>query len=147
MSARYSIARHVCEYQDYINFRLTGRMVASINNASVRWHYNSRRGGYQPSLLKRLGLDALMEKWPREVVPLGQVIGGLTAAAAEHMGLPKGLPVAQGGADAFIAMIGLGVVRPGKLALITGSSHLHWASAPSSSMAVYLGHLSRCGDT
>lgn len=122
--ALFDRAATVCEYQDYINFRLTGRMVASINNASVRWHYNSRRGGYQPSLLKRLGLDALMEKWPREVAPLGQVIGGLTAAAAEHVGLPQGLPVAQGGADAFIAMIGLGVVRPGKLALITGSSHL-----------------------
>jgi ribulose kinase len=40
------------------------------------------------------------------------------------LGLPQGLPVAQGGADAFIAMIGLGVVRPGRLALITGSSHL-----------------------
>jgi len=99
-------------------------MVASICNASVRWHYNSRRGGYQPSLLRRLGLDALLEKWPRDVLPLGEVIGGLTAAAAEHLGLPKGLPVAQGGADAFIAMIGIGVVRPGRLALITGSSHL-----------------------
>lgn len=31
----------------------------------------------------------------------------------------------QGGADAFIGMIGLNVLRPGELALITGSSHLH----------------------
>ena len=30
----------------------------------------------------------------------------------------------QGGADAFIGMIGLGVVKPGSLAFITGSSHL-----------------------
>ena len=117
-------AAHVCEFQDYINYHLTGRMVASICNASVRWHYHSRRGGYQPSLLRRLGLEALLEKWPRDVLPLGEVIGGLSAAAAAHLGLPKGLPVAQGGADAFIAMIGLGVVRPGRLALITGSSHL-----------------------
>jgi ribulose kinase len=99
-------------------------MVASICNASVRWHYHARRGGYQPSLLGRLGLEALLEKWPRDVLPLGEVLGGLTTAAADHLGLPKGLPVAQGGADAFIAMIGLGVVRPGRLALITGSSHL-----------------------
>ena len=122
--ALFDRAAHVCEFQDYINYHLTGRMVASICNASVRWHYHSRRGGYQPSLLRRLGLEALLEKWPRDVLPLGEVIGGLTAAAAAHLGLPKGLPVAQGGADAFIAMIGLGVVRPGRLALITGSSHL-----------------------
>jgi ribulose kinase len=33
--------------------------------------------------------------------------------------------VAQGGSDAEVAMIGLGVTTPGKLAFITGSSHLH----------------------
>src|SRR5215475_3288045 len=122
--ALFERAATVCEFQDYINHRLTGRMVASINNASVRWHYDARGSGYAASLVRRVGAEALLEKWPREVVPLGAVIGGLTARAAEHLGLAKGLPVAQGGADAFIAMIGLGVVRPGRLALITGSSHL-----------------------
>ena len=123
--ATFDRAVHICEYQDFLNFQLTGRMVASISNAAVRWHYDSRGGGYQPGLLGRLGLDALLDKWPREVLELGAVIGGLTPRAAEHLGLPPGLPVAQGGSDAFIGMIGLGVVRPGRLAFITGSSHLH----------------------
>jgi ribulose kinase len=59
-----------------------------------------------------------------EVIRLGEVIGGLTKEAAEHLALPVGLQVVQGGADAQIGMIGLGVVNPGSLALITGSSHL-----------------------
>ena len=42
--------------------------------------------------------------------------------AAEALGLPAGIPISQGGADAFVAMIGLNVVRPGRLAFITGSS-------------------------
>jgi ribulokinase len=121
----FAQAETICEYQDYINFHLTGRRVASINNAAVRWHYLSEQGGYQPGLLAKLGLEALEEKWPQEIIELGDVIGGLTAGAAAHLGLPEGLPVAQGGADAFIAMIGLGVVKPGKMAFITGSSHLH----------------------
>jgi ribulose kinase len=120
----FARARYVCEFQDYLNFHLTGRMVASITNASVRWHHNAGGAGHARSLLQRLDLDGLLEKWPPEVVPLGQVIGGLRPRAADHLGLPAGLPVVQGGADAFIAMIGLGVVRPGRLALITGSSHL-----------------------
>jgi FGGY-family pentulose kinase len=118
-------AATICEYQDYMNFHLTGRMVASINNVSARWHYDSTHGGYQRSLLEALGLEALLEKWPQEVLPLGEPVGGLTARAAEHLGLPLGLPVMQAGADAFVGMVGLGVVRPGSLAFITGSSHLH----------------------
>lgn len=47
-------------------------------------------------------------------------MGGLTREAAAHVGLAEGTLVAQGGADAFIGMIGLGVLRPGQLALLTG---------------------------
>ena len=114
----------ICEFQDYINYHLTGRWVASINNASARWHFNRSKGGIPESLLESLGLTALVQKWPAEVLDLGEVVGGLTDRASEHLGLARGLPVIQGGADAFIGMIGLGVVKPGSLAFITGSSHL-----------------------
>jgi ribulose-phosphate 3-epimerase len=122
----YEAAQYVCEYQDFVNFHLTGRMCASVNNASVRWHFDaSRPGGWPESMLRVLGMEGLLNKWPKEVLPPGVVVGGLISAAAQHLGLPEGLPVAQGGADAFIGMIGLGVVNPGDMALLTGSSHLH----------------------
>jgi ribulose kinase len=120
----FARAAVVCEYQDYLNFHLTGRWVASINNASIRWHFDRSRGGVPENLLEKLGLADLASKWPEDVLGLGDVVGGLTAPAAEHLGLPRDLPVVQGGADAFIGMLGLGVVRPGSLAFITGSSHL-----------------------
>ena len=121
----YEAAATICEYQDYLNLHLTGRRVASLNNASVRWHYRTDDGGWPLSLIDSLGLGDLREKWPAEVIRPGEIVGGLTPRAAEHLGLPVNLPVAQGGADAFIAMIGLGAIRPGKMAFITGSSHLH----------------------
>lgn len=121
----FAAAHTICEYQDFMTFHLTGRRVASINNASVRWHYDSRNGGFQDSLLEAVGMPELAEKLPPDVLALGETIGGLTPAAAYHLGLPAGLPIAQGGADAFVAMVGLGVVRPERFALITGSSHLH----------------------
>jgi ribulose kinase len=115
--------------QDYINFQLTGRMVASACNAAVRWHW---RGGVTPplSLLAALDLSDLAPKWPSQALAPGALVGGLTPAAAAHLGLPPGLRVAQGGADAFIGMLGLGVLRSGELALLTGSSHLHLGIAP-----------------
>mgnify|MGYP001437618076 CR=1 FL=1 len=71
------------------------------------------------------------QKWPSDVLGLGEAIGGLTPAAAAHLGLNVGTTVAQGGADAFIAMLGLGVVNTGQLAFITGSSHLHLGNTDS----------------
>src|SRR5689334_20677053 len=118
-------AAHICEYQDYINWRLTGRWVASLDNMSVRWHYQSREGGLPLSLLDTLDLADLEHKWPPLIVRPGDVIVTLTRAAAEHLGLSPNIPVVQGGADAFIGMIGLGVTERDEMALITGSSHLH----------------------
>lgn len=44
------------------------------------------------------------DKWPTEVIALGEIVGGLSAEASLHLGLPEGIPVAQGGADAFVGM-------------------------------------------
>ena len=34
-------AQKLGEYQGYINLRLTGRWVGSLNNMSVRWHHQT----------------------------------------------------------------------------------------------------------
>ncbi|MEK9763540.1 MAG: FGGY-family carbohydrate kinase [Deltaproteobacteria bacterium] len=123
-------AETVCEFQDYLNLHLTGKRVASINNVSVRWHYGPGWGGWARSMVESLEMSELLKKWPDTVLRLGEEIGGLTSNAAAHLDLPEGVPVLQGGADAFIGMIGLGVVNPGSLAFITGSSHLHLGLSP-----------------
>ncbi len=123
----FRAAHTICEYQDFLTWRLTGRRAASLNNASIRWHYRSDAGGWPDSLLASLDLSELRAKWPAEVLAPGAVIGPLAARAADHLGLPETVLVVQGGADALIGMIGLAVARPGQLALITGSSHLQFA--------------------
>ena len=123
----YGKSAIVCEYQDYVIQRLTGRLVGSLNTAAIRWHYDSENGGYPIDLLARLGLGELLDKWPTEVLRPGECVGILTPEAASHLGLPPTVKVIQGGADAFVGMIGAGVCRPGQLALISGSSHLQLA--------------------
>jgi len=120
----FKMAARICEYQEYINLRLTGRYVGSLLSASIRWHYHAEHGA-PDNLLQKLELSELREKWPADFIPAGDIVGGLTREAAEHLGLAVDTPVAQGGADAMVGMIGLGVVEAGELAMITGSSHLH----------------------
>ncbi|QIG51721.1 carbohydrate kinase [Nordella sp. HKS 07] len=124
--AAFAAAETICEYQDFLNLRLTGERCASLDNAGLRWHYSSRDGGFARGILSKLGLSELEAKWPQRVIAPGQVVGTLTLAAAAELGLSSKVKVVQGGADALIGMIGLGVAKPGQLALITGSSHLQF---------------------
>ena len=116
----------ICEYQDYLTMRLTGERCASLNNAGLRWHYDNRDGGWATRMIETLGMPDLLEKWPSRVVAPGEVVANLSAAAAAELSLTTRTKVVQGGADALIGMIGLGVAKPGQLALITGSSHLQF---------------------
>ena len=122
----FAAAHTICEYQDFLTLRLTGERCASLDNAGLRWHYDSRGEGWARGILRGLGLEELEAKWPARVVPPGEVVGTLTPQAARALGLNPSVKVVQGGADALIGMIGLGVAHPGQLALITGSSHLQF---------------------
>ena len=119
-------AHTICEYQDYMTMRLTGERAGSLSNVSLRWHFSTDRGGRPDSLIETLGLDALKEKWPSRIVAAGDVIAPLCRKAADELGLSTSVKVVQGGVDALVGMVGLGVAKPGQLALITGSSHLQF---------------------
>lgn len=120
----YAAARRVCEYTDWITHRLTGEWTTNINTTSIRWYYDRNEGGFPEGFYESIGLGDLLEKFPERVLDMGTVVGELRKEAAEELGLSAGIPVAEGGADAFVAMVGLDVLTPGKMALITGSSHL-----------------------
>ncbi len=53
---------------------------------------------------------------------MGGLAGELTADAASALGLRPGIAVAMSGIDAHAGMLGVGVVAPGAVALITGTS-------------------------
>lgn len=118
----YEDAPIICEGTDWLMHRLTGRWTASLNCAVCKWNYAGPEGGWPDSLLAALDMRELRDKWPSDVLPMGEKQGEITLRAAEEIGLAPGTPVAQGGIDAYAAMLGLGVVRPGRMALVMGSS-------------------------
>ncbi len=126
----YNAARTIFEQTDWMVYRLTGEITGNINTTTARWFYNNRKGGFPESLYNKIGLDDTLPKLPQRIVKIGEEAGRLTKEMAERTGLPEGIPVAGGGADAYIGVIGVNALEAGKLALITGSSQLHIGVSP-----------------
>jgi FGGY-family pentulose kinase len=119
----YNNAKIICDCQDWLTHRLTGEWKASISIAAGKYFHDRDVGGWPESLYEAVGAGDLLEKFPQDVLDLGTVVGGLRKEAAEELGLKAGTPVAEGAMDGYSGALGLGAVEPGKMALITGSSH------------------------
>lgn len=121
----YRRAHTIFEHTDWLVYRLTGQITANINTTTIRWFYNRREGGLPLSLYRAIGLEDIAPKLPDTVLDIGAVAGTVSGEFAARCGLPAGIPVAAGGADAYMGVIGVNALRPGQVALITGSSQLH----------------------
>jgi len=120
----YREAEVLSEGVDWLGYRLTGAWAANLSLATVRGYYRRNEGGWPVELLEALGHSDVLEKVPPQVLGVGEVLGGLTSAAAADLGLPAGIPVAVSAADAEVGVVGLDALEPGQTTLITGSSHL-----------------------
>lgn len=120
----YRATKYLVDAPDWVNYRLTGEWTVNINSAAHRMYYNRDEGGWPTDFYEEVGAGDVLEKIPERVLDLGTPVAGLTAGAARELGLVPGTPVAQGGGDAWAGQIGLNVLQPGRMALITGSSHV-----------------------
>ncbi len=126
----YKQAHLIVEMQDWLNFKLTGKWVASRCNATCKWNYADVEGGWSEQFMEDIGLADFADKLPVTVVPVGKPVGEIKHEVAQQLGLPEGLVVFQGGIDAHIGMLGMGVVEPGQMSIIMGTSFVHLAHAP-----------------
>lgn len=113
----------ILDAPDWMGLRLTGRPAVNLCSASLKMYHNNDHGGFPVDFYERLGVGDLMDKMPSQVNAMGEPLGALSPEAAEGLGLVAGTPVAQGGIDAEAGMIGMNVLAPGRMALITGSSN------------------------
>jgi len=132
---------------DFLTYRATGDETRSLCSLVCKWTYLGHKGydgaGWDASYFKKIGLgDLAAEKFKRigqKVRPMGERIGnGLTAKAAQELGLVAGTPVSVSIIDAHAGGLGLlGAQIGGKkvnaaaldarLALIGGTSSCHMA--------------------
>ena len=122
----YAATAKMLNAKDYINFRLTGRMVTDHNDASGTNAFDLASREWSGPIIEAAQIDAA--KLP-EAVPSIAVIGEVTREAAEATGIPAGTPVVAGAGDGGCATVGIGSVSPGITYTYIGSSS--WISTTS----------------
>ena len=103
----------------YINFKLTGRPIENVSDASILFAFDLAAGDWSPELVDAFGLPSHL--YP-EVAPCRQIIGQLTPVAAAELGLNPGVPVVAGGEDTSSAGLAIGVTEPGQAFLSLGTA-------------------------
>jgi L-xylulokinase len=106
--------------KDYITFKLTGRKVSDISDMSGCGLLLLPDCRYDDDLLALFGLEGLGHLLPPLVQPT-EIVGSVTAEAAELTGLAEGTPIIGGYFDVISSALGSGVVAPGAASIIAGT--------------------------
>ena len=112
---------------DYLNFRLTGRFVATYDSILTSWVTDNRDPSnvhYSDTLLRGCGIAP--DKFP-EIVKCTDVLGTLRPEVALALGLGKDVAVVAGAIDNTAAAIGAGAVEDYAAHLYIGTSS--WLAA------------------
>lgn len=117
----YERTRAFVEPGDFLTARMTGRIAASAESATVCWGTDNRKIdaiAYDDSLLKLSGLQR--DKLP-EIVPSGSIVGDLLPARAAELGIDP-VPVVASSPDIMSAAVGSGAVANYAAHLYIGTS-------------------------
>jgi xylulokinase len=127
---RYARTFKFLNVLDYLNLRLTGRFVATVDSIVTAWVTDNRRPTairYNHELIAALGVDPA--KFP-EIVPCAEVLGSLKKDVADILGLPSEVKVVAGAIDNTAAAIGAGAIDDFDLHLYIGTSSWMAAHVP-----------------
>lgn len=109
----------VLSISDWMAYQLCQVAVCEPTQAGETCLFDLTKNDWAWEFIQKLGLSASI--FPR-VVATGDKIGLLSEKAAAELGLPAGIPVAAGGADTQLGLLGLGIVGPGEIGIIAGST-------------------------
>ena len=115
----FAATRTIIGTKDYINYRLTGRILTDHSYASGSGFYDLGGGRYSDAILAAAGLDAAL--FP-EIVASTAVVGKVLPDIAAHLGLPPNVSVVAGGVDNSCMALGARTFREGDVFTSMGSS-------------------------
>lgn len=116
------------EAADWIVFYLTGHMTRNSSALGFKAIWSKKEGYPKEDFFK--ALDPRLEKvvstkLKGDIVLAGNKAGGLREEVAKKAGLNVGIPVAVGTFDAAGATLGAGIIEPGSMLIMMGTSSCH----------------------
>ena len=105
--------------EDFMLHRLTGRFVTEGGIQCTSMLFDIVEGGWWGDALDAVGVGP---ERLAEIAAPASIVGGLTAAAAEALGLPAGLPIVAGGMDQGAGAVGVGNIGDGVVSESTGGA-------------------------
>ena len=126
--AIYRRIRHVLLPKDYIRFKLTGTLAMDKADGSGTMLFDLGRRDWSPDILAALHIPA---EWLPPTFEGSETTSEVSNEAAELTGLRAGTPVVAGGGDQSAQAVGVGVVRPGTIAVTLGTSGVVFAATES----------------
>ncbi len=116
------------EAADWIVMLLTGNMTRNTSSLGFKAIWNPGDGFPPDDFFKELmpGLECVgAEKLRGRILTIGTRAGTVTGEAGRLTGLRPGTPVAAAHLDAAGASIGAGIISPGKMLIMMGTSSCH----------------------
>lgn len=117
--AIFAATRRFVEPTDFVALALTGQNVTDWTIATASALFNIRERRWDDLVLDGLGLEP--ELFP-VAHPSWAVIGDLRPALLRRLGLGYSVPVVIGGGDSLACAFGAGVIAPGPISEMAGSS-------------------------
>lgn len=124
----YNATDQFVEAADWVISQLTGNLVRNSCTAGYKAIWHKQEGYPSNEFFKALDprLEDLTEtKLRGKIEPLGTKAGVITSEFANITGLAEGTAVAVGNVDAHAAVPAVGVVEPGKMVMVMGTSICH----------------------
>ena len=123
----YDAADRFIEAGDWLVLRLTGSDSPAAGMAGYKMFWDKQDGYPSPEFFRALNpkLENVTAKLGRHPLPVGSRAGTLNEAGAAMTGLLPGTAVAVANIESHVAFPPAGVVEPGKLLMILGTSTCH----------------------
>jgi xylulokinase len=110
------------EPMDYFNLRLTGKFAASYHSITLHWATDNRDLSKVRYVDELLALSELERDKLPDLEPTGAILGPITPAVANELGLREDVQVVMGTGDTASAAVGSGAVRDFESHLYIGTS-------------------------